>query len=360
MRRKTAAGALCLLAMTIGCGGGGGGTGGGPTGGYALTRLNENPDFQNTATDISASGLVVGSEPGVYYPNGRRTLLPTLGGQDATANAVNNRGQIVGSSTVDTDSSARRAFVFDAGRIDALPSPTGRDGDNSEAFDINDGGQIVGAANVASEANGFRFNAILWQQGRVVILGSLPGRSWSIARAINNAGQVVGESFQPVGGMGGGGSAPLPMGLPSHAFVWRNGRMTDLGTLPGGHSSAAWAVNDRGWIVGAADTADGTQHAVLWRDGTIRDLGTLGGKTSLAVSINNAGQIVGESDLAAPDRIGNTTHAFVYRDGRMRDLNALSGTLASGNLLASASAINDRGWIVGPRFQGIAILLTPR
>ena len=50
-----------------------------------------------------------------------------------------------------------------------------------------------------------------------------------------------------------------------HPFVWTEADgMTDLGTF-GGRRSSAMAINARGEIVGASDTADGATHATLWR-----------------------------------------------------------------------------------------------
>jgi probable HAF family extracellular repeat protein len=48
------------------------------------------------------------------------------------------------------------------------------------------------------------------------------------------------------------------------AFVWRDGAMTDLGTL-GRSSSQAIEINERGHIIGNSDTLSGSTHAVLWR-----------------------------------------------------------------------------------------------
>src|SRR5579859_5084734 len=68
-------------------------------------------------------------------------------------------------------------------------------------------------------------------------LGILPGGLVSVARGINDRGQIVGDSatsgfFQP------------------HAFLFEHGAMVDLGLLPGANFSQANAINNRGQIVG--------------------------------------------------------------------------------------------------------------
>ena len=56
----------------------------------------------------------------------------------------------------------------------------------------------------------------------------------------------------------------------------------DLGTL-GGTDADGVGVNDRGWVVGISRVAgDQSGHAFLWRDGVMTDLGTLGGPNSFA------------------------------------------------------------------------------
>jgi len=79
-------------------------------------------------------------------------------------------------------------------------------------------------------------------------LGTLPGGDeGSVASGINERGDIVGNSTS--------------FGRQL-AVVWTNGQIINLGTLPGDVNSLAVAINNRGEIVGVSCRV--SCHAVLW------------------------------------------------------------------------------------------------
>lgn len=106
-----------------------------------------------------------------------------------------------------------------------------------------------------------------------------------------------------------------PDGYTEHAFSWKHGT-TDLGTLAAGVSSAALGLNDKGVIVGIAQTGGvdpvtgaPITHAVRWQDGGIQDLGVLGGSQSLAAAVNNHGDIAALTETGISDPYLNVPQA---------------------------------------------------
>jgi len=165
---------------------------------------------------------------------------------------------------------------------------------------------------------------------RLVDLGTLGGKVAysSEAVAINARGEVIGNSRNN----SWSGSNPL-----TRAFLWRGGKLIALGTL-GGPSSQANAINDRGQIVGWAETRSGKTHAFLWENGHMRDLGVPPGTdSSEAVAITNTGLVAGVANRSG--------HVVVWQYGRIRDLGRpWSPSREAGTLV---EALNERGQIVG-------------
>ena len=170
-------------------------------------------------------------------------------------------------------------------------------------------------------------------QYSAVDLGTLGG-VFSVAHDINKRGQIVGR-------------ASLPSG-EQHAFLWENGAMQDLGTLPGGHFSEAFGINDRGQIAGWSDLDqatctlfDGCWHAFLWVDGAMTDLGGIDARfQSYAYDINKHGDIAGIGNTA--DYPNDSWRALLWVDGVANDLGSPAG--ASN---AFARGVNDRGEAAG-------------
>jgi probable HAF family extracellular repeat protein len=112
-----------------------------------------------------------------------------------------------------------------------------------------------------------------------------------------------------------------------------------LGTF-GGSNGAAFALNDAGEVAGVADfPGDQLHDAFLWKNGKMTDLGNLG-LTSAAHTMNSRGQVVGGSRLSD----GITVHAFLWEHGQIVDLNDLVRP-KSDVQLQSPNAISDSGEI---------------
>jgi probable HAF family extracellular repeat protein len=264
--------------------------------------------------------------------------LGTLGGNESAANFINDRGQITGyalnaipdafTTELFVGATQVHAFLWERGTMRDLGTLGGPD---SAGFYINQRGEIAGASftnDVPNETTGIpTLDPFLWRNGRMLDLGSLGG-TYGVPEALNNRGQVVGESN-------------LAGDEAFHPFLW-DGRVTsDLGTL-GGTFGKAFSINDAGAVAGFANLpGDEGFDAFLWERGVIADLGNLG-CTSQAYSINSSGQIVGTSRLADCA----TRHAVLWEKGTIYDLNDIIPP-GSGLELFETHQINDEGVIAG-------------
>ncbi|SDP70128.1 hypothetical protein [Desulforhopalus singaporensis] len=240
--------------------------------------------------------------------------IGTLGGNYSLAIAINNFGQIIGTSK--TDSGERHGFFWEPtnGMVDL--------GNNIWVNGINDLSQVTGYRQLPVGKS-----AIKWtQEFGIMELGSLEGSEYcepGERGPINNLGQVVGYCVTQEG---------------YRAFLWSSQTgMVNLGTT-GGNYSEALAINDLGQIMGWVTSSSGRGLTFFWSAETgMIEIGTLGGEGTDPWDINNLGQIVGSSETESGDM-----HAFVWstEDG-MLDLGTLGGDFSE------ALGVNDAGQIVG-------------
>ncbi len=253
------------------------------------------------------------------------TDLGTLAG-NTIARGVNTSGKVVGQSQkrLDNGTLQLRAFLWEGGPMEDLGT---LGGPSSSGRGLNDSGQIVGFSRTS--ATGTQQQAFVDSMGtdgkmHMVALGTLPGFPSSEAWAINESGQIVGRSSASAG------STPINSG---RAFLYRKNdsgvaTMENLGVLfPGDTYSEAWALNDSGQVVGESGIDEDHGQAFLYSGGTMKGLGFLPGQPySEAFGIDNSGQIVGWSYSSRASVQGR---AFIYRNGEMSDLGALPGDIYS-------------------------------
>jgi probable HAF family extracellular repeat protein len=195
------------------------------------------------------------------------------------------------------------------------------------------------------------------QQYTITDLPSLGGAN-SRANSINNRGWLAGFSN-------------LTGNQMRHAALWRDGALTDLGTLGGPNSAVTWSVkSNSGLVVGIAQTstpdplgeawssaafypgATGSGYINLgfaWRKGAMRPLPTLGGNNGFATGANSRGQIVGWAEnsvhdptCVAPQRLQFRPVVYGPKAGKISEL-----PLPAGDTSGAATSINERGQAVG-------------
>jgi probable HAF family extracellular repeat protein len=250
---------------------------------------------------------------------------------------------------------------------------------------------VIGAASSAHAGGPVNAHAFFYSGGVMTDIGTLPGDSFTFASGLNSQGQVVGDSSSLLG--------------QGHAFLWKaqsgmvdlstlipansgwvlhtatgindSGQVTgigdfnglldrgdvitlpaaagpgsiiDIGTMPGGSTAEAMAINASGQVVGRGDTTNpngGTfERAFLYSGGTMTNLGALtGAPESVGLDINDAGEVAGVSGYAVPPNFFLEDHAFLYKQGAMQDLGKGSGL-----------GINSAGQVVGTNAGGHAAL----
>lgn len=259
------------------------------TGMIDLGVLGGNSAASTAAFALNNNGQVVGQSGtlGDYHAfvwtsaTGMAAIGELPGDRWSIANDINDAGQIVGvSEFVGNGYNTSHPFLWTPG--EGMVNPGDKTGGVARG---------INATGIAAGESGSE--AILYFGGYAFEMGFLPGDAESDALAINDSWQVVGGSS--TGGFFGGNP---------QAFLWTaaNG-MTSLGNLTPGDphgESLAKDINNLGQVVGWSYLSMlGADHAFLWDSSTgMIDLNTLidplGGWTlSAANGINELGQIVG-------------------------------------------------------------------
>jgi probable HAF family extracellular repeat protein len=259
--------------------------------------------------DVCGFGTFLTCVP-FLWRNRHMSALPTVGGNNGQASAINNRGQVVGfSETANTDPTCPPAptispVLWEKGHAQPLPL-IGTDPDGF-ANGINDHGQAVGYSGNCVAA----LHAVMWQNATAFQLQDLGVARSNIANAINNLGQSVGQVRRA------DGSARV-------AALWqRDGTLTVLDQhlckcdLSGDLASFATGINNRGQVVGSTiDSGNNWSHGFIWQNGVVTDLNTLiSGDSNLSVisasNINERGQISGMATVVNGPDAGNI-HAYL-------------------------------------------------
>jgi probable HAF family extracellular repeat protein len=318
---------------------------------YTVTGLGSLGFGSTVATGINASAQITGesylgtevqtkcptpkhkgpcfTHPGhaFLWSNGAMTDLGTLGGLDSKGNAINDLGEVVGTSN--TSNGGSSSFADHNGVMTAI--------DPGAATAVNGSGTIAGAGPflVAGTPGDVFEQAFTYQNGNTTVLGLLPGEGgiFTAASGINSSGEIVGS---------GDNSASM-----ERAWKYQNGTMTDIGTL-GGPQASATAINGSGQIVGFTQDSSDADHGFLYTSGKMTDLGL----NVFPDAINDLGVIVGQGPGGA----------VVDSGSGFQNLNNLIPA-GSGVTLNTAVGINDSGQIVAngsaTTSPSHAFLLTP-
>jgi len=244
--------------------------------------LSSDPGF---AYDINNHNQAVGFVAVATGPRAVRWSAggsPTVLGDLAIARAINDRGQVVG-TTYDTP--VPQAFLYSGGTLTPLGTYGGLP---TSGYGINENGDVVGAVDEGSPSGSAFVKP--FGAGYQPIPNS-GGYGGGIAYSINDAGEVVGQ-------VSDGGGSP-------RAFYVKHGNVGSYRLIPtlGGQTNTAFAINNAGVVVGSSRDATGSELGFRWdartQEAPVRLEKLAGGCGSITLTINDCGTIGGVTTYAA-------------------------------------------------------------
>lgn len=266
-----------------------------------------------------STGMVNLNPPGMYYSEGR---------------AINNLGIVAGDARFSADGPDQGFRWIPGLGMRGLGTLNSR----ARVTAMNDSGVVVGFSNIPAPLDYNYFVPTRWTLGpapQPLLLNQFP---WSRAADINAAGHIVGN----------GAFAPSQSSSRA-AFFWTSATGTIDLKVPGD----AWALkmNDKDMVVGESEVGPGKVIAFVWTPkGGPRLLGTPGVDDSSARDVNKHGQVVGRFNA----------RAFVWtRAGGLVDLNTRLRDAPDGFELDEALAVSDNGSIVASTTTRALVLLVP-
>jgi probable HAF family extracellular repeat protein len=328
--------------------------------GQIAGRFETGATFTNTN---ATTGVVQPKNPvrqGFLWENGTFTALTSTGVKNGQSDFGAANGATVTLLTPNVNTISDRGIILGTGDEVRQPIPKAtdrallwkKDNNGTYSLTINDFGKVESYFFDTNESNlivgrnidALEFDQPLYLENSVRTGLAELGGDGGTARGVNESGQIVGyvDSDRILDGV-----------AKNTAILWEKDakgayQLTNLGTFSAEQATLR-DINNGGQIIGSTSNGTGatatSRPFLLQTDGTFTAIGSLGGNTGSVNGINEFGQVVGASQIAA-----GTNHAYVWSNGVLTDLNDLLTTpltfKGSVVTLTSATSVNDFGQIV--------------
>jgi probable HAF family extracellular repeat protein len=256
--------------------------------------LNATPDFFDLGDSCQNFPMPTQMRAFIWH-DGVKKNLGTLGGTDSCALFVNDRGQVAGNSFTNdivnpgSGLPTTHPFLWDGSELKDLKALG--NGNFATVSGLNSHGQVAGTSNLTDDFT--TFHAFLWDDGKLIDFGGLGGNAVEVI-GLNDHGEFVGK-------------ADLPGSQTHDAFLGKNGALRDLGTQDGDPCSVAISINSKEQIVGGSSDCSNFLHAFLWENGRMTDLNVFVPSSSTltltqATFIDDRGEITAEGVLPNGDQ----------------------------------------------------------